>query len=73
LQPTDECSGVYVFITVVYQSHLALKIVNIVLQALLWFHLNCEEMVVSPLKLSPRSKLIVESVSYIIETLKEIL
>jgi len=31
LQPTDECSGGYVFIVVVYQSHLALKIVDVAL------------------------------------------
>jgi len=34
LQPTDECSGNYVFIAVVYQSHLALKIVDVVLRVL---------------------------------------
>jgi len=31
LQPTGECSGGYVFIAVMYQSHLALEIVDVVL------------------------------------------
>ena len=70
LQPINEYSDDYVFIAVVYQSHLALKIVDIVFQALPWFHPNHEEMVDVPLELSPRSELIVEGVNYIIETPK---
>ena len=43
LQPVDEGGGGdYVLIAVVYQGHLSLKIVNIVLQALPSFHLDCE-------------------------------
>ena len=61
----------YVFITIVYQSHLILKIVDLTLQALPWFHPNYEEMVATPLELSLRSELIVEGVSYIIELRSE--
>ena len=46
LQSTDEEVNDYVLITVVYQGHLALKVVDIALQALLRFHFNYEEMVV---------------------------
>ena len=73
LQPTDECSGGYDFITVIHQSHLAQKIVDITLHALLWFHSDREEMVVILLELSLRTELIVENVNYIIETLKLVL
>jgi len=73
LQPTDEYSGGYVFIAIVYQSHLAMKIIDVVLQALPWFHPNLEEMIVVPLELSLKSELIVECVSYIIETPKRVL
>ena len=72
LQPTDKYNDGYVFIAVIHRTHLAQEIVDVALQALLWFHSDREEMVV-PLKLSPRSKLIVEGVSYIIETLKRVL
>jgi len=58
-------------IAVVHQSHLALEIVDVVLQILSWLHSNREDMVVS-LELSPRSKLIVEGVSYIIKTPKRV-
>jgi len=73
LQPTDEYSGVYVFIAVVYQSHLAMKIIDVVLQALPWFHPNLEEIIIVPLELSPKSELIVEGVDYIFETPKRVL
>jgi len=63
LQSTYECSDGYVFIAVVHQSHLALELVDVALQALPWFHSDREEMVVVPLKLSLRSELIAEGVS----------
>ena len=72
LQSTDECGCVYVFIVVVPQSHLALEIVDAALQALPWFHSDREDIVV-PLELSPRSELIIEDISYIIEILKGVL
>ena len=62
-----------VFIAVVHQSHQALKIVDVTLQALPWLNSDREEMVVVPLKISPRSELIIEGVSYIIESLKRVL
>ena len=34
LQPADECNDGYIFIAVVHQSHLALEIVDVALQAL---------------------------------------
>ena len=46
--------------TVVYQGHLALKVINVVLQTLSSFHLDCEEVVVVPLDFPLRSKLVVE-------------
>ena len=73
LQPTDECSNGYVFITTIYQSYLALEIVNVVLLAFPCFYPNREEMVAILLELSLRTELIVENVNYIIETLKRVL
>ena len=73
LQPTDECSGEYIFIVVVHRSHLLMEIVDVALKALLWFHSDREEMVAVFLELFLRSELIVENVSYIIETLKRVL
>ena len=73
LQPTDECSGGFIFIAVVYQSHLGLEIVDIVLRALPWFHPNREQMVIVPLDLSSRSELFVDGVGYIIKTPKKFL
>ena len=55
LQPTDEGDGGYILIAVVYQDHLTLEIVDVVLQALPNFHLNCEEVVVVPLEFSLKS------------------
>ena len=45
-----------ILVTVIYQGHLTLKIINIVLQALPGFYFGCEEVVVVPLKFSLRSK-----------------
>ena len=56
LQPTDEGGNGYVLITVVYQGHLTLKVVDVILQALPEFHLDLEEIVVVPLEFSSRSK-----------------
>jgi len=51
LQPTDESGSGYVLIAAVYQGHLALKVIDVVLQTLPGFHLDREEIVV-PLKFS---------------------
>ena len=55
LQPTDDGNNVYVLITVVYQGHLALKIVDIVLQTLPQFYLDCKKMIIVSLKFPLRS------------------
>ena len=73
LQPTDEYNSGYICIAVVYQSHLALKLVKVVLHALPWFHPNHKELVVVPLEHSPRHELIIEGVSYIFKTSKRVL
>ena len=53
-------------------SHLTLKIVNIVLQSLSSFHLDCEEVVVVPLEFSPRSKVVVKRIGYFMKILEQI-
>ena len=58
MQPADEGGCDYVLITIVYYGHLALKVVDVVLQTLPEFHLDREEVVVVPLEFSPRSKLV---------------
>jgi len=45
LQPTDERSGNHVVIAVIHQSHLALKIIDILHEALSRLHLDGEEVV----------------------------
>ena len=42
LQPTDEHGNSHTVITVIYQSYLALKITDILLEALPRLHLDCE-------------------------------
>jgi len=54
----DEGGGGHIFIAIVYQGHLTLKIVSIILQALLGFHLYCKGVVVAPLEFPLRSKLV---------------
>ena len=64
LQPTDKGSSGYVLVAIVYQGHLIWEIGNVVLQTLSSFHLDCEEVVVVPLKFPSRGKLVVERISY---------
>jgi len=73
LHPTDEGSGGYILITFVFQGHLTLKIVNIVLQDIPSFHLHCEEVVAVPLEFSLRSKMIVKRIDYFMEISERIL
>ena len=67
LQPTYEGGSSYVLITVAYLGHLALEVVDAVLQILPGFHLDRKEMVVIPLKFPPRSKPIVECIGHIMK------
>ena len=60
LAPTDEDSDGFSLIAAVYQGHLTMEVVNVVLQTLPSFHLDCEKVVVVPLEFSPRSKLAVK-------------
>jgi len=46
LQSTDEHCRCNIFIAVIYQSHLALEITNVMLEALYGLHLDGEEVVV---------------------------
>jgi len=46
LQPTDKQGGSYIIIAVIHQSHLTLKIIDILLEALSRLHLDGEELVV---------------------------
>jgi len=55
LQPTDEGGSVYVLVAVVHQGHLALEIINVVLQTPSIFHLYREKVVVVPLEFPSRS------------------
>ena len=50
-----------------YTRHLALKIIDVVLQTIPEFHLNREEMVVVPLEFLPRSKLVVEFTGHVVK------
>ena len=45
MQPTDECGNSHVVITVIDQSHLALKITDILLDALPRLYFDDEEVV----------------------------
>jgi len=45
LQPTDERDGSHVVIAVIHHRHLALKIIEILLEALLRLYINVEEVV----------------------------
>ena len=54
LQPTDEGGNDCILVTVVYQGHLVLDVVDVILQTLPRFRLDREEMIVLSLKFSPR-------------------
>ena len=49
LQPIDKGDNGYILIAVVYQGHLALKVINVALQTPPSFHLDRGEVVVVPL------------------------
>ena len=51
LQPTDEYSGSHIIIAIIYQSHLALEITNLMFEALSGRHLDKEEVITILLKL----------------------
>ena len=67
LQPTDEYCDNYILIAVIYQDHLTLKVIDIVLEALSRLHLDRKEVIVVLLKLTPRSILIVEDLPHLFE------
>ena len=46
LQSSSECGCSDIITTVIIQCHLALGIINVVLQGLSLLHLDCKEMVV---------------------------
>ena len=57
----------YVLVTVIYQGHLALEVVDVALQTLPGFHLDREELVTVPLKFPPRSKLVEKCISHVMK------
>ena len=68
LPPVDEDDNNCVLVTIVYHDHLTLKVVDVVLQTLHGFHLDCEEVIVS-LEFSSRSKLVIECVGHVMKAL----
>ena len=67
VQPTDECCDSYILIAVIYQGHLTLKVIDIVFDALIGLHLDCEEVIVVLLKLKTRGILVVEGLPHLFE------
>ena len=70
LQPTDECCHHNIFIAVIYQSHLALLITDVVLEALSGHHLDGEEVVAIHLEFTSGHELIAERLLHLLEVLK---
>jgi len=68
LQPTDECSDNHIIIVVIHQGHLALKITDVMFEALSRLHLDREEVIVVLLKLLSGSVLVIESLLHLFET-----
>ena len=67
LQLTDEHGGSHIDIAVMHQCYLALKITNIVFEAISGLHLDCEEVVVILLELPSGSILVIESLLQLFE------
>jgi len=60
----------HVIIAVIHQSHLALKITNVIFEAFSVLHLDCEEVIVIPLELPSRSVLVTKSPLYLFKALE---
>ena len=67
MQPTDERRGNHVVIAAIQQSHLALKITDIVFKTLPGLHFDREEVISILLQLSSRSVLVIESLFHLFE------
>ena len=67
LQPTDEHCDSYILVAVIYQSHLTLKVIDIMVKALFELHLDREEVIVVLLKLMMQSVLAVEYMPHLFE------
>ena len=52
---------------------MALEVVDVVLQTLAGFHLDCDEVVVVPLEFLPRNRLVEECIGYVRKFWKEFL
>ena len=63
LQPTDEHCRRNIFSVVIYLSHLALDITNVMLEALLGFHLDGEEVIDVLLEFVSGNELIVKKLA----------
>jgi len=72
MQLTDERCRRDVFDAVIYQSHLALDITDIVLEALPRLHLDGEEVIVVLLEFVMGSKLIIEGLPHLLEVSKRV-
>ena len=68
LQTTDECNGSYVVIVIIHQIHWALKIIDLIFEALSGLHLDREEVIVVLLKFPLGSILVIEGMLHLFET-----
>ena len=66
-QHIDKCCCSYIFIAIICQGHLTLKVIDIVFDALIGLHLDREEVIVVLLKLKTRGKLVVEGLPHLFE------
>jgi len=71
LQLTNECCRHIIFITVMYLSHLALVITDVVLEAIPKLHLDGEKVIIDFLEFMSGSKLIKEGLPYLLKVSKE--
>jgi len=72
LQPADECECTYILTTVANLSKLALKVVDVGLEAITMPYLNREELIVVLLGLPVRGILSEKHFGYLLEVVKGI-
>jgi len=72
LQPTDEHDDSHAVIAIIHQSHLALEITDILLEALPRLHFDGDEVVVVLLELPSGSVLVVEDLLHLFEALESL-
>ena len=72
LQLTDEHCHRNVFVAFIYQSHLALEITDVMLDALLELHLDGEKVIVVLFEFASGCELIVEGLPHLLEVSKRV-